>query len=297
MMFDAQSLDVMLASRFYSKPARRNSVAGIDYAYIELDQCHIRYLAIDNGKPSIVIAADPPNVLETYETLARCLSEYFSPVIFEQPGFGYSYPKKGMQFTFMNMTRAVHDFILRLNIETCTLLIPCVTGYSSLYLANKNPALVRNVIMLQQGCLQTSRTWARKRDPRNILRRPYLGQIVLNLLKNKRLSKWYENVIHDPQTGSELHRSTLREFRQGACFCLASGIQYYLFDDIPEIAPIKQETIIIWGKDDRTHAGSDIGSSKALAPNHKFYAIANCGHSPELEYPSLFTSYVKELAK
>lgn len=296
-MFDAQSLDVLLASKFFSRPTKHNDNEDIRYSYVELDECHIRYMAIRNGKPIVVVAADPPNVLEAYETLAKSLSEHFSPIIFEQPGFGYSYPKKGMRFDFMTMTRVVHEFILSMNIETCTLLIPCVTGYSSLFLANKYPKLIRNVIMVQQGCLHTSRTWAENRDVHNILRRPYVGQIVLHLAKSNRLWKWYESAIHDPQIAKALHQKTLREFRDGACFCLASGIQAYLFDEIPKIAPIRQDAVIIWGSNDRTHVGSDILSSKALAPNHKFYAIEQCGHSPELEYPDLFSSYVKELAQ
>ena len=63
-----------------------------------------------------------------------------------------------------------------------------------------------------------------------------------------------------------------------------SGGYGYLLDRLPEI---QQETLIIWGKQDRILGVKAAELFKRNLPNSQLQWIDNCGHVPHLEMPKI----------
>jgi pimeloyl-ACP methyl ester carboxylesterase len=59
-------------------------------------------------------------------------------------------------------------------------------------------------------------------------------------------------------------------------------------DAEPELAPVEQPTLVLWGARDRTHARTDRHSSLELAPDARYFEFADSGHSPDLEEEERF---------
>jgi 2-hydroxy-6-oxonona-2,4-dienedioate hydrolase len=57
----------------------------------------------------------------------------------------------------------------------------------------------------------------------------------------------------------------------------------------PRLPEIRVPTLLIWGKDDRITPPEVAERFRALLPNAELVFIANCGHAPMLEQPSIFS--------
>jgi pimeloyl-ACP methyl ester carboxylesterase len=263
--------------------------AQLQFYFADMGNTWVRYCKAGTHKPTIVIAVDPPGVIESYLELVQLLSQHFEVVVFEQPGFGFSLPKMQFKFDFHATTEFFVRFLRFLNVGPCVLSIPCVTGFSALAVANQFPDLVSKVVVIQQPNLRYMRQWAINRDSKGILRTPYVGQLALQMLKYGRIGDWFKNVIHDESKAEHFTHNTRKAFSNGACFCLATGFQDYLFSHIPKIAAIDQPALIVWGECDMSHGETDKMTSQELAVNYYHTFFSSAGHSPEIEAPVLFT--------
>ena len=60
------------------------------------------------------------------------------------------------------------------------------------------------------------------------------------------------------------------------------------------LGQIGAPTLVVWGKDDRITPPEVAERFAALIPNAELVFIANCGHAPMLEQPSVFNAVVED---
>ena len=87
-----------IRSRSIAQSSEFNSRPGI--ANLQLSTTLIRYRMVGDGPQTLVLAADPPVVIEQYDELIQCLKDDFRVIVFELPGFGFSLPRSGFRFDF-----------------------------------------------------------------------------------------------------------------------------------------------------------------------------------------------------
>lgn len=255
---------------------------------IELSKGWIR-CQVKGAGPTIVMACDPPTTLASYQDILNHLAINFRVVLIEQPGFGFSYPKAGYGFTFDQTNSALHEFLVKLDLAPYILALPCVIGFSAIALANRYPDLVSHIVLTQTPNWDQMKQWAIGRDQKGILRTPFVGQVLLGALKYFRINDWYAKSIADQAQSEYFKTQTIEQLRRGACFCLASGFQNYIFSGDPRVEPPKQPVLAIWGGQDNTHRASNHLSILEVAPNAKCIELKHCGHSPELEDPEAYS--------
>ena len=109
-------------------------------------------------------------------------------------------------------------------------------------------------------------------DINGLLKTKIVGQLFLHFFKKKLSEKWLTLAIMDrakskypfPPIQTNCCHSTLKKIvlesqNRGACFCLASAFQkmFYERQKGPLMPHLDIPTLLIWGKNDKTHRRTD----------------------------------------
>ena len=260
---------------------------------MDLPGASIRYRMAGTGTRSIVFCADPPVTLELYDELIAELSADFRVVVFEMPAFGLSLPRLGLDFGLEAVAGVIREFLQQLALGPYVLAFPCVPAYSALWLAGRHPELVSGLVLMQAPDWQQELNWKHGRDPKNILGRPYIGQILLRLLRRKRAGMWYRLALGRQELLEHFTHTTECAFDHGGGFSLASAFQRHLSGPEPAFGAIPQPALVIWGEADRSHRGTEQESIRRYLPQARLVSLAEAGHFPELEAPQRFAAEVR----
>lgn len=264
-----------------------------DLHYMHLPQASIRYRMAGSGKHCLVFCADPPVTLELYDELIASLAPDFRVVVFEMPAFGLSLPRLGLDFGLEAMAGLIGDFLRQLTLGPYVLAFPCVPAYSALWLAGRHPELVSGLVLMQAPDWEQELHWKHGRDPKNILGRPYLGQVLLRLLRRKRAGMWYRLALGRRELLEHFTRTTQCAFDHGGSFSLASAFQRHLNGPEPAFGVIDQPALVVWGEADRSHPDTNRDSIRRYLPQARMVSIAEAGHFPELETPERFAAEMR----
>ena len=123
-----------------------------------------------------------------------------------------------------------------------------------------------------------------------------LGQLATKFLANpnvrKRVSEnaYFDKafVTADAQLCAALHLE-MPNWSEALIAFTRSGGYGYLLDKLPEI---QQETLVLWGKQDRILGIKPAQQFQANLPNSQFHWIDNCGHVPHLEQPQITSQLI-----
>ncbi|HEV7559160.1 MAG TPA: alpha/beta fold hydrolase [Kofleriaceae bacterium] len=241
----------------------------------------IRVRELGRGSPTIVLAADPPNVIEHLAEVAEALAERHRVVCIEMPGFGYSSPDASLGRMLGELDAAPY-----------ALALPCVAGLISATLAAEYPTLVSHVIGVQSPGLASVQAWAARVDRRGLIRTRGLGQAMVALTRRRLARGWYDVAVADPARRPKYLAGALAAFDAGATYPLASALQS--FAQLAPPPPIAQPTLLVWGARDPTHRKTP---RDGLAPGARVVELASAGHFPELEDVAGFVAAVTAFLK
>ena len=264
-----------------------------DLHFMHLPRASIRYRLAGSGTRSIVFCADPPVTLELYDELIAALAPDFRVLVFELPAFGLSLPRLGLGFELQTVAGLVREFLQQLALGPYVLAFPCVPAYSALWLAGHHPELVSGLVLMQAPDWQQELAWKHGRDPKNILGRPYIGQILLRLLRRRRAELWYRLALGRQELLEHFSHTTQCAFDHGAGFSLASAFQRHLTGPEPVFGDIGQPALVVWGEADRSHRQTDRESIRRYLPQARLLRFPEVGHFPELEAPRRFAAEVR----
>ncbi len=277
---------------------------------IDLPITQVRVRVAGKGNRTIVFACDMPNVVENYDEVIRCLENDYRVVCFEQPGFGFSYPKPGFNFTRQAYADVLADVLRELALGPYILAFPCVSIFYGLQTAKQHADLVEQLVLMQ------ATTWARQCDwaatvmgrfmlvtaalpifGKEVTSAPFLGQAVWAAVEPAFARRTHPHVIYKASERQELFKrlsTPLYEaFDHGACNCMASAFQHYFKDAEAAIPIVDQSTLILWATGDRSHQKSDSHGLIAYAPNAVWQEIPDTGHHLDLENPEAVTGAIK----
>ena len=224
------------------------------------------------GSPTIVLAPDPPNVIEHLAALVDALAPRHRVVCVELPSFGFS---SGVA---ADQPRILGELLDQLALGPYALALPCCAGLVSAQLAASHRAMVSHVIGVQSPGPAGVKAWLTKIDRRRILRREGLGQALVLATRRRTARGWYDTAVADPDTRADYVAIAERAFDRGATFPLASALQ--MLDRVATPPPITQPTLLVWGARDPTHRKT---VRDELKPGAQVVALATAGHFPELE--------------
>ncbi len=227
--------------------------------------------------------ADPPVTLEFYDELLDRYASHFRVIIFEIPAMGFTVPRFGLDFTFPSINDSIIEFLECVVGPSAILAFSCVAGLGAVDIANRRPDLVSRLVLIQTPSWAEEIQWKKTRDPKKILAKPFIGQIVMNFLKKNRAPAWFSLVLGNKDYYQPFSAMAQQTIAEGAGWALASAFQRYLPDDGPDLPLIKQPFLCLWGDLDGSHLQTDKQSSLSFGPKGNIVRYHDLGHFPELE--------------
>ncbi len=260
--------------------------------FFEDDDCFIRYRKAGRGR-AIVFLCDGPATLELYDALIARLAPYFTVIAFETPGNGFSVPKPSYSFKFRETNDAVARFLREAAGEQAVLAFSCGASYAAVDIATRYPELCSDLVILQAPSWDEAMKWKKRRDPRGLISKPFIGQLLFPSMMKSRAPDWYELSMAKGPAIQHFCTCTAKAFDDGATFALPTMFQNYLVGEEAPFVTADQPALVIWGEQDSSHAATDKASSTSLARSVNLITLKHVGHFPELEDPVSFAGLVR----
>lgn len=243
-----------------------------------------RYREAGAGK-TIVFTADPPMTLETYSALIDIFAQRFRVIVVELPAMGFSAASESFGFGFRETNDELAAFLRAAAGERAIFAFSCVAGLAAIDIAVRFPELCSHLALIQTGDVAAFALWKSRRDPKRILAKPILGQLVMKRLAPKRMPDWYALSVGKRDMIPLFCQCAAHSFKHGAQWSLASAYQCYMDERVVLAAP-SQPVLSIWGEADRSHPPENRHTLRRLVPSAQCLSFAELGHTPELEAPA-----------
>ncbi|MEO0376814.1 MAG: alpha/beta hydrolase, partial [Cyanobacteria bacterium P01_A01_bin.17] len=238
----------------------------------------LRVLDTGGSKQPLIMVPDGPCVLEHYADLIDLLSLDFRMVCFDLPGFGFSYPAFGFDFSISKMAETVVEVMDLLQIPGAVLAFTCANGFFALHVAKHHPERVSHLVLGQTPSFQAMRQWDDQIIPK-ILHVPYVGQLIMAGLTRKVAVGWYDRALpKHSEHKSHFAQQADQALKLGGCFCLASFVQGLSRTQDSEISGVSTPTLLIYGNKDLSHRHTNFSSLRDHVPTADITSFKGCGH-------------------
>lgn len=251
-----------------------------------------RYRMQGDG-PTIVFCADPPVTLELYDDLLAVFSPHYRVIVVELPGMGFSVAGGDFTFGWQETNDDVAQFLRAVAGDQATLAFSCVAGLAAVDIAVRFPELVSRLVLMQTGSVAAFARWKAARDPKQILAKPVIGQILMKRLAAKRMPDWYRLSVGNRKKLSAFCDCAAESLEQGALWSLASAYQVYM-DPTIELDQPAQPILALWGQADRSHPADNAHTATTFSNDVAFKAFPELGHFLELEDPEAAFAAIHE---
>lgn len=251
----------------------------------------IRIRDTGGDKPEVVFLCDPPMMVEAYDDLIAQLEADFRVLVIEIPGFGFSKARSSKAYQFMIAVRGIEQALLELNLKSPVFFGPCITGFVAVELVKRDKLNAAGLVLMQAPDFDGMQAWCERMDPKGRLRTAYLGQLAIKF-RAKKLSRLWINYATAKEFNAEhFNTVTQQALKGGAAYPLAS--MYQLWGKELADGGLDAPTLVVWGKQDRSHQDTDPRCSLEHAHEAEIIEFNDCGHFSELENPRAFVERVR----
>ena len=244
--------------------------------YITINNQQIYYQKLGEGRDLVIVHGWGQDV-SSFWSVAEKLKDDFTLWLIDLPGFGRSeLPKK--DFTNQNYADVVKAFVTELKLKKPHYLGHSLGGRISFKLHAQNPQMFDKVILEDAAGIKPKQDALK---PFLYLAAKVFKYLIPNLfgLKTKLRYKFYRNLESDYINAGNM-----------------KGTLTHLLDEdlSSELSKIQNETLVIWGENDRAAPLSDGKKMYRLIPNARIEIFDNVGHFPHLENEKLFVRVVRD---
>ena len=244
---------------------------------IEVDNLNVNYKITGDGEKVAVILQGWGTTLQVYDSVAALLSEQYKVIQFDFPGFGKSdEPKEAWDVD------AYTDFFCKLmqklEIDSATLIGHSYGGRVIIKLASREsiPFEIEKIVLVDSAGVLPKKTFSQKMRIRRY-------KIFKKIFSIKLIYALFPEIVDDwrSRQGSEDYRNSSPIMRA----CLVKAVN----EDLTKLlSEIKQETLIIWGKNDDSTPVSDAYLMDKLIADSGLAVIEGAGHFSFLDQPVTF---------
>lgn len=249
---------------------------------IKIEDYNIRYKIIGQGEQVVVILQGWGTNLEVYDLIAESIKDKYRIIQFDFPGFGESQePNEAW-----NVDRYA-DFFCRfmqaLEIKSATLIGHSYGGRVIIKLATRSKITfeINRIVLIDSAGILPKKTLCEKLKVKKY-------KCLKKILNQKVVYALFPELVDDwkSRQGSVDYRNATPIMRQ----CLVMAVNEDLTSLLPDI---KNETLLIWGKDDTATPIEDAKLMEKMIPNSGLVVLEEAGHFPFLEQPKRFCNIMK----
>jgi len=185
----------------------------------------------------------------------------------------YSLPLKETSVTAFS--DFLEDFLKFKNLNNVILLGNSLGGHIGLIFSNKNPNLVKSLVLTGSSGLYE-----------NSMGESYPKRENYDYIKRKTEEVFYNPKVATKEIVDEVFETVNNRDKLVRTLSIAkSAIRHNMSNDLPNI---KTPTLLIWGENDLVTPPEVAVEFKSLLPNSELTWIKECGHAPMMEYPKKF---------
>ena len=265
-----------------------------DISFLTTSTGKIRLLDTREGKETILIIPDGPNVIEHYFPQLEKLRAAFRVVIFDLPGFGFSTHTGSYDYSYSATNALILEILDYIGIESVNIVFPCSHGFFGLAFTQAYPEMVKNLVLVQTPSIGEMTKWTARTVP-GMLKVPYIGQMIMPFVEKKFAHKWYNYALPKGVDRAPYQDVAVNVVKQGGCFCLCSLAQGLMANKQADLTIDPSiPTTLVHGLNDFTHKGTRFETIREYQPKTEIISFDQCGHFPDLEKPKLFYQLLTE---
>jgi pimeloyl-ACP methyl ester carboxylesterase len=243
--------------------------------------------------PVLLMVPDGPCFVEHFMSLIEKTRSTYRTIVFDMPGFGYSFPKNNYDHTFENGAIAIESVLQHKKISKGIFAFSCANGFYAWRLAAKKPEYFEKLILIQTPDLESMRPWAKRAIPAPV-KISGIGQLFVHWQKMLVPKIWFGIALpKNSPLAAQYTETSRKELSHGACNCLASVVQGCFISDPHHLEDLKIPVTLIWGDKDHSHKKTDPNNLLKSLPKAKIIRWSHVGHFANLEDPEQFLDVVK----
>ncbi len=256
--------------------------------FFAYDGMNVHYLVTGNG-PVLVLVHGVASSLQTWEGWHRELSNDFTVISFDVPGFGLTGPNPNDDYSVKMYMGLIDNLLNILEIDSCYMAGNSFGGFLTWNYALHNSVRLKKIILIDAGGYNASR------DIENpgfkLAMSPWTRKITHRFTPYFLVKKSVEDVYGDKslvteKTVQRYYDLLLRKGNREAF----SEILLNLHGDMVNpnlIQNIKLPTLILWGSNDRIIDSEDAFRFRNAIKNSRVIVYTDVGHIPMEEIPEL----------
>jgi 4,5:9,10-diseco-3-hydroxy-5,9,17-trioxoandrosta-1(10),2-diene-4-oate hydrolase len=246
------------------------------------------YLLCGNGKPVIFLHGAGAGAVTWYPSI-NTISRNFQVIAPDIVGYGES-DKPDAPYNRPYFSKWLKDFLKELSISKAHIVGLSQGGAIALQFAIDNPEMVDKLVLVDAAGLGAKVSFW-----------PFIGTIWMNsfpsLMANRFNSPY---ILHKPTNRDPNHigysidvlksKGGKNAFKQGRGTAVSKISEELL-------KQIENETLIIWGKDDKLFPVEYGEAAAKIIPNATFRVIPDAGHLPLMDQPEIFNKILDDFLK
>ena len=252
--------------------------------FVEIDGNKIRYLESGSSKKTLVLVHGLGASSERWQYVLPFFESDFHVIVPDLIGFGYS-DKPIADYTIDFFSNFLEKFLISLNIEQTNIIGSSLGGQIAAEYTSSHSQNVDKLILVSPSGIMKKSTYA--------LDEYIMAALYPNEQSAKNAFETMEgsgksipvDIIHEFVTRMKLPNAKL------AFMSTLLGLKNSN-SMIKKLESISSPTLIIWGTNDPVIPIAFAGEFVSAIKNCQFYEMNTCGHTPYVQEPEKFVSYV-----
>jgi pimeloyl-ACP methyl ester carboxylesterase len=268
--------------------------------YINIAGVNTRYWQVGDRGSNIILLHGGNGSIEFWLYNILVLAQNHRVYAFDMVGSGRSdYPD--VDYSLNSQAEFLRGFMMALSIESATLIGNSMGGGVSLKFIKSYPDRVDKLVLVDTMGMGREINWAIK-----LITLPTIAKLLRprrwmipamlrgNFYNGRKLPPEWMELRYPVFAIAGRNRSILSLAQSSFTLC---GVRPEVYRSIVDSLPsITQQTLIIWGENDRIIPVKHAYIAAKL-PNNQLHIFSECGHHPYLEYPDRFNRLVLNFLK
>jgi pimeloyl-ACP methyl ester carboxylesterase len=246
------------------------------------------YLLCGNGEPVIFLHGAGAGAVTWYPSI-NSISKNFQVLAPDIVGYGES-DKPDAPYNRPYFSKWLKDFLKELKISKAHIVGLSQGGAIALQFAIDNPEMVNKLVLVDSAGLGAKVSFW-----------PLIGTIWMNSFPSSMANRFNSRyILHNPINRDPNHsnysiavlkyKGGKNAFKQGRGTAVSKISEELL-------KQIQNETLIIWGKDDKLFSVKYGETAAKIIPNAKLHLIQDAGHLPLMDQPEIFNKILGDFLK
>ena len=266
-----------------------NTIEGIvEQREVTIGTLKTSYLLCGTGEPVIFLHGAGAGAVTWYPSI-HTISKNFQVLALDIVGYGES-DKPDAPYNRAYFSKWLNDFLKELKIAKAQIVGLSQGGAIALQFAIDHPEKVDKLVLVDAAGLGAKVSFW-----------PLLGMLWMNYFPSSMANRFNSPyLLHNPTTRDPNHigysievlqsKGGKNAFKQGRGTAVSK---------IPEalLKQIENETLLIWGKDDKLFPVEYGEAAAKIIPNAKLRVIQDAGHLPLMDQPEIFNKILSDFLK